>query len=266
MSRPSAARMLLTFSACYSWVITSSWVFAWDEVVPGGGWLTQLLTYAIHPAFWLPCTVVMFTAAWAFLKRRREHLAAGTMLALLALTVQVEEHTMGEAMPQVEAMLSGGLLATWLFTRMWAVRRDQSPAEADATAHNAVCGVFGAMLSLAAASKAAAGADGWIDGGTQCAIIYEQAELTSQRFITSFRLWLARQYTLCSLGALYVLVVEAAGVLFAWPGARKVYSWTVLGVFGSLSLITVISEPTWGLMALALAYSTLGNPKPKATS
>ena len=259
MTRPSVARVLLSISLLLSYVITSVMVLPWPSLPRPWGlarWVP--LEGLLHPVAWGALGVVYAACIIAFLARWREDAVGWAALALLGVLVTFEMSVRQIFMPQVESMLAGGLLSAWLVGR--AVWRAEAPHERDRRAHEAVLGVFGAMLTLAAVSKLWLSGLAWFDGGAHCAVIFEH-NLAAGGPMASLRGAVSQSFTLCSMGAAYTMVVELAGVLFVVPQARRPLAWAVVVLFFFLAFFQAIWEVNWALMALALTYSALGEPR-----
>ncbi len=209
---------------------------------------------------WTAATVVYLAALGAFQLRLREDLAGWLLLAMVGMCVSIEMSVRQIFMPQLESMLAGGLLAGWLVARAIGRRRGLDGPELDDVAHEAVAGVFGSMLVLAALSKLWWSGTAWFDGATHCVTIYEHDLLTPRARWSPLRQWVATQPSICALGAVLSVGVELGGVAMIWPALRKGYALAVVWLFVSLSLFYGIEEVSWATLACALAWSHLGDP------
>jgi hypothetical protein len=215
-----------------------------------------------HPAGLGLVAAAQALLAVAFALRWREDLASVGLWAIVGLSATMEMSVRDIFMPHLETMLAGGLLSAWMVGRASARRMGLDSGASDAWAHDMVVGTFGAMMTLAATSKLAASGLAWTDGPTHCAIVYEHALLGPPGPLTAFRGWLANHPALCASGATGILGAELVGFCVVWPGARRAYAWVTVGVFVALAGALAIFEVSWAVLALALAYSTLGDPEP----
>lgn len=267
MKRPSAARVALAASALASWLFTVPKIGG-VGALPHPVGLARLLPLEAfaQPAGLALIACVQASLAVAFALRWREDLAAAGLWAVVGLSATMEMSVRDIFMPHLETMLAGGLLSAWIAGRLSARRMGLDARAGDAWAHDMVVGTFGAMMTLAAMSKLAASGLAWTDGPTHCAIVYEHALLGPPGPLTAFRAWLSHHPALCASGATGILFAELFGFCLMWPQARRAYAWVTVGVFVALAGALAIFEVSWAVLALALAYSTLGDPAPRQGS
>ena len=181
-------------------------------------------------------------------------------MLMMAIFVGLEMSIRQVFMPQLESMLAGGLLGTWLVARAIAKRSGLGAVEQDNIGHEAVAGTFGAMMVLAAGAKLYLPGLNWFDGAAHCAMMYEHELLSPSSVLGPIRSLLLEHVQFCAAGAVYALGVEALGVAMIWPSLRKYYAVVVVTVFVALEVLYGIFEVSWPLMACALAWSHLGEP------
>lgn len=258
MTRPTIARIVLCVGLTLCFQITGLMTQPWSELPHPWG-LARLvdLSFLLQPAAWSGLGVLYFAALAAFLLRIREDLAGWAVFAVLAVLVTLEMSTRDIFMPNLESMLGGDMLLAWLVGRAVAERRGLTGAEQDAYAHEVVAGVFGALLTIAAGSKLAAAGLDWVAGTRHCSVMYEHGMLRGGA-LGAARLAIAEQYWLCSIGAVYVLVVEGVGFAMIWPALRRTYATLLAFVFLFLAAFLAIFEVSWPMMGFALAWSSFG--------
>jgi hypothetical protein len=262
MRRPSAARIFLCLGFFQTWVINAQMTAGLSELPHAAGlgrivpldWMLTTPGWLLFSAFYLG-SMVAFAARW------REDQAGWLLMGLTAIEVGVEMSVRRIFMPHLEAMLSGGLLLSWLLARAWGRRRALEGEALDALGHEVVAGTFGAMMTLAACSKLWLSGLLWLDGPTHCATVYEHELLNPGSPWSPIRRVMVSWSWLCALGAGGALVIELAGVAMIWPELRKVYAVAVVWLFLSLSVFYGIEELSWVTMACALAWSRLGEPR-----
>jgi uncharacterized membrane protein len=177
---------------------------------------------------------------------------------MLAIQVGLEMSVRRIFMPHLEAMLSGGLLASWLLTRAWAARQGHAEEVQDHLGHEVAAGTFGAMMMLAAGSKLYLSGMEWFNGAAHCATMFEHELLNPGLPGLGMRRAMMTQLWMCSLGAFFAFGVEAMGFVMVWPRWRKAYAISVVLLFLSLAMFYGIMEISWPLMACAFAWSHLG--------
>jgi|GEM_PF-4521900 len=196
--------------------------------------------------------VVVYGAALvAFVRGQRPLLTAGVLYLCLTQFTTWGVATTGSL--SVTPSLIGPMLLTWIACHTWGRFRRHSDPECEALSVDAMCGVFAAMMVIAAVSKFQASGLDWANGETHAMLIFER-HLTAPGPLRWFRNLLAQSPSLCAVGAGSVWLIEALAPLFIWKPLRPIYAWLVLMMFTGLALTLGILEPAWIVMPLALAY------------
>lgn len=260
MKRPSIARVWLSISLLLCWVSTLIMTFGMSSLNHRAGLARVLpLEWLLSTPVWTLYSAIYLLCLGAFLFRFREERAGWLLMGGMAVNVGLEMSLEKVLMPQLEVMLAGGLLGSWLIARLWAARTGLDEHQKNELGHEAMVGTFAAMLVLAAASKLHLSGISWLNGATHCAVMFEHDLLSPSVVWSPIRQMLSHELWACSLGAGGALGIELLGVLMLWPAMRKWYAMAVVALFGSLIIMYGIFELSWPAMACALAWSSMGS-------
>jgi hypothetical protein len=155
----------------------------------------------------------------------------------------------------VTPMLIGPLLLTWTICHAGGRLRGLSVKRCESMSIDAMCGVFAAMMALAAISKFSASGFDWANGQTHAMLVFER-QLHAPAPLQWLRSLLSQSPAACTLSAASVWLIEALAPLFLWKRFRRIYAWLVVQMFIGLALFLGVVEVAWMVMPLALAYSS----------
>ena len=153
----------------------------------------------------------------------------------------------------VTTTLIGPLLLTWTLCHTVGGLVRMTAARCERISIDAMCGVFAAMMAMAAYSKFQISGPDWADGQTHAMMVFER-HLHAPAPLRWLRSSLAQSPEACTMGAQAVWLTEALAPLFIWKGSRRLYAWMVLLMFTSLGLSICVWEVPWVIIPLALAY------------
>ncbi len=262
LKRTSAARVVLVLCLLFGWVASGT-LWSGEDITRDRGLATLVPLHALSdPVAWQALTVLLLIALLGFALRLHEDLAGWVALAVMGLGSTMEMSVRDVFMPGLAQMLAVNVLAGWLLGRL--IGRDQSASERDHQAHELVCGFVGAILLLTAISKLWGTGLAWFDGRALSLVIYERS-FESAGVLSSLRQTVAHHPMWVAFGATTTWLVEAAGIVFIWPGARKAYALALIPIFGGFAVLMGMVHPTWVALPMALAWSELGTPVQRAS-
>jgi hypothetical protein len=248
--------------ALWRWALL--WVLGWAWALATAGVMGDHIATRVGPLAWLPLDVVLLPPVWlgtgalyaaaclAFTFGWRERLTGSALFIWLGVMGLLEMGVRSDTMPPLANMLSANLVAAWLIGS----GLPGTAAQRATRGREVMCGVFGAMLTLAGLAKLRHAGWDWFDGHTHALFIWERAQpLVAPQRMADLRLALAQHPTLAALGATYAVVVECAGFLFAIERLRKPYAVAVLLMFLSLNVVLGLGEQGWVAVPMALAWA-----------
>lgn len=240
------------------WVLVSAWVLATaavmdDHLVTRPGPLAWLpLDFLLAGPVWVAMGVVHIAVSLAFVFGWRERLTGGWLFVWMGVMGLLEMGVRSDTMPPLVNILSANFIAAWLIGS----GLPGTPEERDQRGRDVMCGVYGAMLTLAGLAKLRHAGWDWFDGATHALYIWERAQpLLAPQFMADLRLQIADHPDFAALGATYAVVVECLGFLFVVPRLRKPFAAAVFVMFWSLNIVLGLGEQGWVAMPNAIAWT-----------
>jgi hypothetical protein len=224
----------------------------------GVGRLVDLNLLLATPV-WLLASAAYLVGAVSFTLQRRERLAGLLLFLALGVMGHAEMSVRDDSMVPLANLLAGNLLLAWLIGS----GGGGSPEARARRGHAWMCGVYGAMLTLAGLNKVLHSGLGWFDGGMHSLYIWERAQpMVAPQLLRELRLFLADQPALCAASAGLTLAVECAGCLFVWERLRKPLAVAIVLMFTAMNLAMGLGEQGWGAVPVALAWGRAGTVSP----
>lgn len=218
----------------------------------------DLPLFAGSAGLWAVLAAGFAHRAVGLLRGRYAAFDVAALAALVVVAARFEIVARNGFMPQVVSALVAPLLIAWAVALH--TTRDRPPQEQHRVAYEAICGVFGALMLLAALSKAANSGLAWFTPRPHLLTVLER--LTLQADPGGLRALFVEQPLLVAFGAGWTFVVEALGVLFLWPRLRKPYALLNASMFLGLAVVVGVVEPLPLMLSVALAWGV----RPEAAS
>ncbi len=252
--------------ALWRWALL--WVLAWAWFLATAGVMGDRIVHRVGPLAWFDGSVLLAPSIWlvlgllywlsvvAFVLGRWERLTGAWIFVWLGGMGLLEMGVRTDSMPPLVNLMGANLVLAWLIGSNVPASREVQ----ERRGQDLMCGVFGAMLTLAGISKLRHAGWNWFDGNVHALFIWERAQpLVAPPFMLELRMWLAQHPFWAGIGATYAVLVECLGGLFVVERFRKPFAIAVMLMFFSMNLSLGLGEQGWVAVPLALAWS---RPRP----